>query len=118
MATNRAMGPYCAAPLQPSVGQVSQNSVRMYDGVLLFKHSSLRALMFSQKHDREITYLSFTNQLQHENREGKEEKKIDIYKLFNCYYAGRDFNELQIRLNYTWNVMNSMRVDDENSYGL
>lgn len=31
--TIRAAGPYWDAPLQPSVVQVSQNSVLMYDGV-------------------------------------------------------------------------------------
>lgn len=60
MATSRAIGPYWAAPLHPSVEQVSQNSVLMYDGVLLFRHSSFGAFAFSQKHEREMTYLSFT----------------------------------------------------------
>lgn len=60
MITSRAIGPYWAAPLHPSVEQVSQNSVLMYDGVLLFRHSSLGALTDSQKQLREMTYLSFT----------------------------------------------------------
>lgn len=60
IATSRAIGPYWAAPLHPSVEQVSQNSVLMYDGVLLFRHSSFGAFTFSQKHDREMTYLSLT----------------------------------------------------------
>lgn len=30
---SRAVGPYWAAPLQPSVVHVSQNCVRMYEGV-------------------------------------------------------------------------------------
>lgn len=60
IATSNATGPYCAAPLHPSVSQVSQNSVFMYDGVLLFMQSSFGAFILSQKHDREMTYLSFT----------------------------------------------------------
>lgn len=64
IATSRAIGPYWAAPLHPSVEQVSQNSVLMYDGVLLFRHSSFGAFTFSQKHDREMTYLSLTEKKQ------------------------------------------------------
>lgn len=59
-ANNNAIGPYWAAPLQPSVVQVSQNSVRMYDGVLRLKHSFFGASWRCQKHDRETMILPLT----------------------------------------------------------
>lgn len=48
------------APLQPSCPQVSQNSVLMYDGVLVLMQLSAAALTSSHEHDRETTTLSLT----------------------------------------------------------
>lgn len=48
------------APLQPSCPQVSQNSVLMYDGVLVLMQLSAAALTSSHEHDLETTTLSLT----------------------------------------------------------
>lgn len=60
MATSIAIGPYCEAPLHPSVVHVWQYSVLMYDGVLALKHASFGAFTSSQKHARDTTVFSLT----------------------------------------------------------
>lgn len=104
MATNKAIGPYWAAPLQPSVEQVSQNSVRMYDGVLVLRHSSLRALMFSQKHDREMTYLSFTRIVAGSRKEQTNKKYISRLKLLAKVYLLYDEFEIVLEKIINQNV--------------
>lgn len=104
MATNKAIGPYWAAPLQPSVEQVSQNSVRMYDGVLVLRHSSLRALMFSQKHDREMTYLSFTRIVAGSRKEQTNKKYISRLKLLEKVYVLHDEFEIVLEKIINQNV--------------
>lgn len=104
MATNKAIGPYWAAPLQPSVEQVSQNSVRMYDGVLVLRHSSLRALMFSQKHDREMTYLSFTRIVAGSRKEQTNKKYISRLKLLAKVYLLYDEFEIVLEMIINQNV--------------
>jgi len=49
-----------AVALQPSVVQVSQNSVLMYEGVVVWRHLSAAASTSSHEHDREMTILSLT----------------------------------------------------------
>ena len=48
------------APLHPSCPHVSQNSVRMYDGVDNRMQLSAGALISSHEHDLETTILSLT----------------------------------------------------------
>lgn len=48
------------APLHPSCPQVSQNSVRMYDGVDNRMQLSAGALISSHEHDLDTTILSLT----------------------------------------------------------
>lgn len=49
--------------ISPSWPQVSQNSVLMYDGVVVRMQLSAGALMSSQEHDLETTTLSLTVKL-------------------------------------------------------
>lgn len=48
------------APLHPSCPHVSQNSVLMYDGVVVRMQLSAGALISSHEHDLETTTLSLT----------------------------------------------------------
>lgn len=63
IATSNVNGPYCAAPLHPSVLQVAQNSVLISDDVLLLVHSSFGACWSSQTQDRLIIFNPFTVEL-------------------------------------------------------